>query len=160
MVHNCNLNFSPVRLTCFSSILVLHVVCGFLLLGQPVAGLQGGGQPPEGRRGCSSGSHHIFLLLHLHLGVFLFILVGQLKKKKTIILSNAGVDRVTLTGISRKPRLFLIVTTLACKDVCELMRLFSQQVAQTLFSIEKFKNVSFEEEYTKLFPPQPHQPLV
>uniref|UniRef100_A0A3P9HFG8 Synaptogyrin 1 n=1 Tax=Oryzias latipes TaxID=8090 RepID=A0A3P9HFG8_ORYLA len=33
-------------------------------------------------------------------------------------------------------------------------------VAQTLFSIEKFKNVSFEEEYTKLFPPQPHQPLV
>lgn len=82
------------------------------------------------------------------------------KKKKTIILSNAGVDRVTLTGISRKPRLFLIVTTLACKDVCELMRLFSQQVAQTLFSIEKFKNVSFEEEYTKLFPPQPHQPLV
>ncbi|XP_023189041.1 synaptogyrin-1 isoform X2 [Xiphophorus maculatus] len=32
--------------------------------------------------------------------------------------------------------------------------------AQTLFSMEKLKNVSFEEEYTKLFPPQPHQPFV
>ncbi|PWA32595.1 hypothetical protein CCH79_00015071 [Gambusia affinis] len=31
--------------------------------------------------------------------------------------------------------------------------------AQTLFSMEKLKNVSFEEEYTKLFPPQPHQPF-
>ncbi|KAA8595333.1 hypothetical protein FQN60_012468, partial [Etheostoma spectabile] len=31
--------------------------------------------------------------------------------------------------------------------------------AQTLFSMEKLKNVSFEEEYTKLFPPQPSQPL-
>ncbi|KAJ4920354.1 hypothetical protein JOQ06_026179 [Pogonophryne albipinna] len=33
------------------------------------------------------------------------------------------------------------------------------QGAQALFSMEKLKNVSFEEEYTKLFPPQPHQPL-
>ncbi|CAB1415872.1 unnamed protein product [Pleuronectes platessa] len=32
--------------------------------------------------------------------------------------------------------------------------------AQTLFSVEKLKNVSFEEEYIKLFPPQPHQPFV
>lgn len=41
-------------------------------------------------------------------------------------------------------------------SVCMLF----QQGAQALFSMEKFKNVSFEEEYTKLFPPQPHQPLV
>lgn len=30
------------------------------------------------------------------------------------------------------------------------------QGAQTLFSMEKLKNLSFEEEYTKLFPPQPN----
>lgn len=35
-----------------------------------------------------------------------------------------------------------------------------QQGAQALFSMEKFKNVSFEEEYTKLFPPQPSQHFV
>lgn len=39
-------------------------------------------------------------------------------------------------------------------------RLLSQQGAQTLFSMEKLKNVSFEEEYIKLFPPQPNQPFV
>lgn len=35
-----------------------------------------------------------------------------------------------------------------------------QQGVQTLLSLEKLKNVSFEEEYAKLFPPQPHEPLV
>lgn len=38
--------------------------------------------------------------------------------------------------------------------------LLFQQGAQTLFSMEKLKNVSFEEEYIKLFPPQPNQPFV
>lgn len=40
------------------------------------------------------------------------------------------------------------------------MWMLFQQGAQTLFSMEKLKNVSFEEEYTKLFPPQPNQPFV
>lgn len=40
------------------------------------------------------------------------------------------------------------------------VQLLFQQGAQALFSMEKLKNVSFEEEYTKLFPPQPHQSFV
>ncbi len=50
------------------SVLVLHVVCGFLFLGKPVAGHQAWRQPAEGGRGRCPGSHHLLLLLHLHLG--------------------------------------------------------------------------------------------
>lgn len=68
--------------------------------------------------------------------------------------------------------LFLHLLFGDCLDACEHVNMFVwtcelisvwmlfQQGAQTLFSMEKLKNVSFEEEYTKLFPPQPSQPLV
>uniref|UniRef100_A0A3P9LYL8 Synaptogyrin 1 n=1 Tax=Oryzias latipes TaxID=8090 RepID=A0A3P9LYL8_ORYLA len=84
---------------------------------------------------------------------FISYYFGQLRNKTTKCWCGPR-NPDPLTCASRKPLFF------NCHDPCELMRLFSQQVAQTLFSIEKFKNVSFEEEYTKLFPPQPHQPLV
>ncbi len=48
-----------------------------------------------------------------------------------------------------------------CMCICELISVWMfQQGAQTLFSMEKLKNVTFEEEYIKLFPPQPNQPFV
>lgn len=50
------------------SVLVLHVVCGLLFPGEPVADVQAGGQPAEGGRRRRPGGCHLLLLLHLHLG--------------------------------------------------------------------------------------------
>lgn len=55
----------------------------------------------------------------------------------------------------------LIAVALFCSllNMCKCVQslwLLSQQGAQTLLSMERLKNVTFEEEYTKLFPPEPN----
>lgn len=68
-----------------SSVLVLHLVRGLLFLGQSVAGGKTRGQPSASGRRRGTGGHHLLLLLHLHLGLYLLWL-------NTRTLSRSRVD--------------------------------------------------------------------
>lgn len=59
----------------FSSLsrLGLYVVCGLLFPDQSVAGEQSWRQSLKRGCRCSKGSHHLFLLLHFHLGQYYYL---------------------------------------------------------------------------------------
>lgn len=145
-----------------SSFLVIHVVRGFLPVGQPVAGVEPGGQPTDGGSRRCSGSHHLLLLLHLHLG-------RSLSSRQCWHCRLARCRSVSGRSIKADDELRLWFLFFVHSAVCvcvmvltcvKCLWLLFQQGVQTLFSLEKLKNVSFEEEYIKLFPPLPPQALV